>query len=113
MDDFGSGYSSLNTLARLKIDEVKLDRGFLMEATGASGKNIQLIIEQIILLSKKLSISTVIEGVETEADNAFVKRIGCDHGQGYFYSRPVSSEVFTEEILRKWERSPAQSGKTC
>lgn len=112
MDDFGSGYSSLNTLARLKIDEVKLDRGFLMEATGASGKNIQLIIEQIILLSKKLSISTVIEGVETEADNAFVKRIGCDHGQGYFYSRPVSSEVFTEEILRKWERSPAQSGKT-
>ena len=99
MDDFGSGYSSLNTLARLRIDEVKLDRGFLMEAAGASGKNIRLIIEQIVQLSKKLSISTVIEGVETEADDKFVKQIGCDNGQGYFYSRPVPAEVFTREIL--------------
>lgn len=99
MDDFGSGYSSLNTLARLRIDEVKLDREFLMEAAGSSGKNIRLIIEQIVQLSKKLSISTVIEGVETEADDKFIKQIGCDNGQGYFYSRPVPAEVFTREIL--------------
>ena len=99
MDDFGSGYSSLNTLARLRIDEVKLDREFLMEAAGTSGKNIRLIIEQIVQLSKKLSISTVIEGVETESDDRFIKKIGCDNGQGYFYSRPIPADVFTREIL--------------
>ena len=99
MDDFGSGYLSLNTLARLRIDEVKLDREFLMEAAGTSGKNIRLIIEQIVQLSKKLSISTVIEGVETESDDRFIKKIGCDNGQGYFYSRPIPADVFTREIL--------------
>ena len=105
MDDFGTGFTSLNTLAKLEIDELKLDRGFLMEATGSSGKNIRLILEQIIQLSKKLEISTVIEGVETESDDKFVKQIGCDNGQGYFYSRPVSAEVFTEKILTKSKKS--------
>ena len=62
-------------------------------------KNIRLIIEQIVQLSKKLSISTVIEGVETESDDRFIKKIGCDNGQGYFYSRPIPADVFTREIL--------------
>ena len=53
MDDFGSGYSSLNILGKLKIDELKLDRGFLMEAAAGENPNAGLIMEQVVQLSKK------------------------------------------------------------
>ena len=68
MDDFGSGYSSLNILGKLKIDELKLDRGFLMEAAAGENPNAGLIMEQVVQLSKQLAISTVVEGGETEAN---------------------------------------------
>ena len=109
MDDFGTGYSSLNTLAKLAIDEVKLDRGFLIEAAGEDGQKTRLIMEGIVELSKKLSISTVIEGIETGDDVQFVKQIGCDQGQGYFYRCPVSAEIFTKEILLNKETSAYQT----
>lgn len=101
MDDFGTGYSSLNALGKLKINEVKLDRGFLLEASEEANENTRLIMEEIIHLSKKLRISTVIEGIETKQDEEFVKKIGCDNGQGYLYSKPISAKSFTEEILKK------------
>lgn len=109
MDDFGTGYSSLNTLAKLAIDEVKLDRGFLIEAAGEDGQKTRLIMEGIVELSKKLSISTVIEGIETGDDVQFVKKIGCDQGQGYFYRCPVSAEIFTKEILLNKETPAYQT----
>lgn len=101
MDDFGTGYSSLNVLGRLKLDEVKLDRGFLLEAYEGNNENTKLIMEEIVRLSQKLHISTVIEGIETEESEQFVKAIGCDKGQGYLYSRPVNAKQFTEEILER------------
>lgn len=107
MDDFGSGYSSLNTLGRLKIDEVKLDRAFLKEAMEDREENTRIIVEEVVRMSKKLSISTVMEGVETKQDEQFVKRIGCDKAQGYLYSRPVSAEVFTSDILAKRSETEA------
>lgn len=107
LDDFGSGYSSLNTLANLKIDEVKLDRGFLLKATKDGSKNTRLIMEAIVRLSRELSITTVIEGIETEEDEAFVKAIGGEKGQGYLYSRPVSAKDFTREIFEKHTKKNA------
>lgn len=98
LDDFGTGYSSLNILGRLKIDEVKLDRGFLMEAT--ENTKVWMILEEIVQLSKKLTISTVIEGIETERDAQLVKAIGCDIGQGYLYGKPISAEEFTKKSLQ-------------
>lgn len=98
LDDFGTGYSSLNTFGRLKIDELKMDRGFLLEAKENIGHT-RLILEEIVELSKKLQISTVIEGVETSEQEQFVKEIGCDIAQGYLYSKPVDAEYFTEHIL--------------
>ena len=56
-------------------------------------------MEEVVRLAKKLSIATVIEGIETEEQAAFVKSIGCDQGQGYYYSKPISAEQFTKEIL--------------
>ena len=102
MDDFGTGYSSLNTFAKLEIDEVKLDRGFLMEAAGPDGQKTQLIMEGVVKLAEKLSISTVIEGIETEDDEQLAIQIGCSQGQGYFYGCPVEADVFTKEILIKY-----------
>ena len=99
LDDFGTGYSSLNTFGKLKIDEVKLDRGFLLETEKEGCGSTRMIMEEVVRLAKKLSIATVIEGIETEEQAAFVKSIGCDQGQGYYYSKPISAEQFTKEIL--------------
>ena len=99
LDDFGTGYSSLNTFGKLKIDEVKLDRGFLLETEREGCGSTRMIMEEVVRLAKKLSIATVIEGIETEEQAAFVKSIGCDQGQGYYYSKPISAEQFTKEIL--------------
>lgn len=100
LDDFGTGYSSLNVLGRLRINEVKLDRGFLMDVAGNVSSNMCVVMEEVIQLSRKLSISTVVEGIETEQNERLVRKLGGDIGQGYLYSKPVSAEVFTEEILK-------------
>lgn len=100
MDDFGSGYSSLNILGDLDIDEVKVDRAFLM----GNSKNINrvrkhILVEQIIQLSKKIGVSTVAEGVETMEDETAIMEYGYDYGQGYFYSKPIPTEEFREKYL--------------
>lgn len=104
MDDFGTGYSSLNTLGKLNIDELKLDRSFLVEIKDTRNQNARLIMEEIVQLSKKLSIFSVIEGVETSEDDLLVKEIGCDYGQGYYYSRPIDSNDFTSKMLNKFNK---------
>lgn len=103
MDDFGSGYSSLNTLGNLNIDELKLDKGFLKGLEGTDCQRKKIVIEHIIELSKSLDISTVAEGVETEENRRIVRELGCDYGQGYFYCRPVSVEEFNERYMKKGE----------
>ena len=100
MDDFGSGYSSLNVLGKLSIDELKLDREFLLSATNAKDSRNGMIMEEIVKLSQRLSISTVVEGVESEFDDAFVKDIGCELGQGYYYSYPVCANEFTDKFMK-------------
>lgn len=101
MDDFGTGYSSLNMLGKVEIDEVKLDRGFLNEALEEENANTGLIMEEIVQLSHKLSTSVVIEGIETAQHDRFVKQIGCEYGQGYYYGRPIRANVFTKDFIHK------------
>lgn len=92
MDDFGSGYSSLNVLRELPIDELKMDKGFLRES--ANEKKGQNIMRSIIGLAKQLKITTVVEGVETKEQVEFLKSVGCDHAQGYYYFRPLTIKNF-------------------
>ena len=101
MDDFGSGYSSLNTLAGLKIDELKFDRDFLLRLDDKEvDRSRQLVImNEIVELTKKLNIRTVAEGVETKEHEELIRSFGCGYGQGYYYGRPVSAEVFSEKYL--------------
>lgn len=97
MDDFGSGYSSLNTLKDLDIAELKLDREFLSEqSTSPRGK---VVVESIIRLARELSITTVAEGIENELQLAFLKSISCDIGQGFYFARPMPVEEFEGKML--------------
>ncbi len=99
MDDFGSGYSSLNVLGNLTIDELKLDKRFLMEASDLYGERQRVVMEQIVELSKRLRISTVAEGVESAGQETYVQSLGCDFGQGYYYSRPLEAEEFNKRYI--------------
>lgn len=97
MDDFGSGYSTLNTLKDLDIAELKLDKEFLSEqSTSPRG---QVVIESIIHLAKALSITTVAEGIENEVQLRFLQSVSCDIGQGYYFAKPMPADEFEERIL--------------
>lgn len=100
LDDFGSGYSSLNVLSKLSIDELKIDRIFLHNNSIYENQKTQWILEAIINFAKKLNIVVVVEGVETRADDAFIKKLGANIGQGYFYGKPLSIHVFNELITK-------------
>lgn len=99
MDDFGTGYSSLNTLGKLDISELKIDRSFLLEASGSRGSRFRQIMEHVVDMAKGMNITTVVEGVETEENEALIRLLDCDVGQGYLYSRPVSAEEFTQKYM--------------
>ncbi len=99
MDDFGSGYSSLNTLGCLKIDELKLDRLFLMGAAKDTEGTQRKIVACILELAKQLNISTVAEGIETQENEQMMSQLCCNHGQGYYYSRPLTTVDFERDFL--------------
>ena len=92
IDDFGSGYSSLNALKDLPADVLKLDRQFLEKST-APGKK-ETIIRSVINMAKQLSMVTVAEGVENDDQLAFLKDTGCDMIQGFIFSKPLPPEEF-------------------
>lgn len=96
MDDFGSGYSSLNMLSNLPIDVLKLDKVFLDKNELAHGD--RMILSCIVDMAKKLNIEVLCEGVENEKQSQFLKEIGCDLLQGYFYGRPMPIEAFEEYL---------------
>ncbi len=100
MDDFGSGYSSLNMLKEMPLDIIKMDLRFL-DDNGYEEKS-RLILETLIKLSKNINLGVVIEGVETKEQQDFLKGIGGCHAQGYYFSKPVDCETY-EKMLRKEE----------
>lgn len=101
LDDFGSGYSSLNVLSKLNIDELKIDRIFLHIDSELENKKTKWILEAIINIAKKSNIRVVVEGVESIEDDRFVRCLGANVGQGYYYSRPLSIDAFNDLIHKK------------
>ncbi len=98
MDDFGSGYSSLNMLKDVCIDVMKIDREFLKNTTDSERQRV--IFTTIAKMAAKLGIEVVVEGVETEENIELMQESGCFIAQGFYYSRPVDMEKF-EEIFRR------------
>ncbi|RIX51232.1 EAL domain-containing protein [Paenibacillus nanensis] len=97
IDDFGTGFSSLNQLQRLPISDVKLDRSFIRGITHDDKKS--SIVRAIIELAHSMNMRVVAEGVETGEESQFCKDLNCDELQGYLFSRPLPAEMF-EEFLR-------------
>jgi EAL domain-containing protein (putative c-di-GMP-specific phosphodiesterase class I) len=89
IDDFGTGYSSLSQLKRLPVDEIKIDRSFVIDAN-AGGDN-AVIVKSIIELGHAMGLAVVAEGVETAELWTLLDGLGCDYAQGYFISRPLSA----------------------
>ena len=89
IDDFGSGYSALNIFSKFNADLTKFDIDFLRHLDDNNGAN-RHILKAMVDVSKKLGIHTLVEGMETEKDLEFLKEIGCDFAQGYYYYRPES-----------------------
>jgi len=104
VDDFGTGYSSLAYLTRLPVNELKIDKSFVMsiESDPASATIVQSTIE----LAHKLGMRVVGEGVESEPIWRALKQLGCDIGQGYHFSRPVPPQEFLT-LVRSWGCLPA------
>ncbi|WP_455717695.1 EAL domain-containing protein, partial [Anaerosporobacter sp.] len=97
MDDFGTGYSSLNMLSDLPIEILKLDMSFLKNNVGrSSGRS---VIQFVINLAKWLGLFVVAEGVETQEQAIFLKNMGCDYAQGYYYSKPIEDADFEKLLL--------------
>ena len=94
MDDFGSGYSSLNLLKELPFDTLKIDGEFFRNVTDLSRANI--VVKNIIDLAKSLNMTVVAEGIEQQEQVDFLRTTECDLIQGYFYSKPISSKDFEE-----------------
>lgn len=99
IDDFGTGYSSLSKIKQLPISTLKLDKEFikLIDKNDYNSK----ITESIITLAKKLNLSTIGEGVETENQLKYLKEFGCDHIQGYYYYKPMQEKEL-QKILKKY-----------
>ena len=100
IDDFGVGHSSLGQLRDVPFDELKIDRGFV---TGARDNRIvRPILEGSIEIARRMGMTSVAEGVETEDDWRLVRELGCDRAQGYFIGRPMPPEGFWNWLLG-WE----------
>lgn len=98
MDDFGSGYSSLNMLAMLPIDALKLDMKFVRNIC-TSSKDLRMI-QLMIEIASFLNVPVIAEGVETKEQYLLLKDNGCDIIQGYYFSKPLFKEQFTELIMK-------------
>jgi len=100
LDDFGTGYSSLTALRQFPVDALKIDRSFVSSLGGHDGGS-EAIIRSTVALADSLGLWVIAEGVETEDQAKRLRELGCDCGQGYLFSKPVSAERMSD-LLVSW-----------
>lgn len=97
MDDFGSGYSSINLLGNLPLDVIKLDQGFFNSQLKREQN--MIVVESTINMIKKLGMTVVAEGIETEEEINMLRSLGCDIIQGYYFGKPMTVHEFEAQIF--------------
>lgn len=101
MDDFGSGFSSLNMLKDIDVDVLKVDMNFL-SGDILAGKG-EIILTSVIRMAGNLGIPVIVEGVETQEQRDFLAAIGCDYVQGYYYAKPMPLEEYERKYIYRTE----------
>ena len=103
IDDFGTGYSSLSYLQRFPVDQLKIDRSFIMQIESADDRS--PIVKAIVNLAHDLGLTVVAEGVETEIQLAYIQSLNCEQYQGYFKSKPVVAHEFMKLLCSDIRRA--------
>ena len=98
IDDFGTGYSSLSYLRQFPVDTLKIDRTFVADVD--KGGQAAVIAEAVIKLGHRLGMRVLAEGVETPGQLDYLRTLGCDLAQGFYFSRPVPAEEFAELLVK-------------
>jgi len=99
IDDFGTGYSSLSYLKRLPITTLKIDRTFVNDMQTVQDST--TLVEAIVAMAKSLRMSIIVEGVETKQQLTLLSEMGCEVAQGYYFSKPIESEEFSQLMIEK------------
>lgn len=99
MDDFGSGYSSLNTVGLMPIDIIKFDRGFVQNSINTQ-KGLE-IMSGLVNIFSKLQMEVICEGVETKEEEKIIEACGCEYVQGYLHDRPLKASEFDEKYMKQ------------
>jgi EAL domain-containing protein (putative c-di-GMP-specific phosphodiesterase class I) len=97
IDDFGAGYTSLGQLTNLPVDELKIDKSFVMTMLEDASNNV--IVRSVVDLGHNLGLTIVAEGVETEQALTALRNLGCDVAQGYHLSRPIPADAINTWLL--------------
>ncbi|HEY0099161.1 MAG TPA: EAL domain-containing protein [Pyrinomonadaceae bacterium] len=106
IDDFGTGYSSLSYLQHFPVSTLKIDRSFVSRMTESAGT--AEIVRTIMHLGQNLGMNVIAEGVETEQQSAQLKALGCEFGQGYYFSRPMDSDAAEALFLGRFPENGLQ-----
>ena len=111
LDDFGTGYSSLSYLRKLPLDELKIDRSFIMEVSKSADS--RAIVSTIVFLARSLKLSIVAEGIEKKEELEFLQKLGCNQYQGFFFSRPVPSNELLDLLVHTNEAINLETAAVC
>jgi EAL domain-containing protein (putative c-di-GMP-specific phosphodiesterase class I) len=102
IDDYGTGYSSMQQLTRIAFTELKIDQSFV--ANAAKQESARVILGSSLDMAKKLNITAVAEGVETQQDWDLLRQLGCGLAQGYFMATPMEAGAFLDWV-QGWKQS--------
>jgi len=108
LDDFGTGYASISFLENFSVDVLKLDRAFVNDAEKTPRRRV--LAEAIINMAAALELEVVAEGIETEAQSQWLISTGCQYGQGYLYSKPITPGKLQQQLLEQLNSASKGSG---
>jgi len=107
IDDFGTGASTLSEFRDLPVDTVKIDKSFLSRSGAQNGADSAVVLSGIVAMARELGRAVVAEGVESEADAQFLVKIGCEFGQGYYFSPALDGAAALDYIARHYDTAAA------